>query len=151
MDQRGPVDESPKYMKPKWGKKIGAIIIHIDTIYYDKIPNPHPSTLAQGRNYHISHSGTSNREKGEILKMSHTLHVIFDQDGHRLQQSQRDTAAQGSRLGEIDEILETETQCDALGKFYRDVVGGILWVVVGFQSHLSVADIALAGKFDASF
>ena len=88
---------------------------------------------------------------GVILKMSYTLHIIFNQNRHRLQQSQRDAPTQGRSLCEIDKILETETQCDSLGKFYRDVVGGILWIVVGFQGDLAVADIALAGEFDASF
>ena len=83
--------------------------------------------------------------------MSHALHIIFNQDRHRLQQSQCNASAQGSSLSEIDQILETETQSDALRKFYRDVVGGIFWIVIGFQSYLAVANIALAGEFDTSF
>jgi hypothetical protein len=80
--------------------------------------------------------------------MSHTLHIIFNQDRHILQQSQCDTSTQGCSLGEIDEIFQTETQGNSLRKFYRDIVVGILWIVIRFQRNLSVSNISLAREFD---
>jgi hypothetical protein len=85
------------------------------------------------------------------MKMPNTFHIVFDENRHRLQQPQRDTPTQRRSLGEIDEILQTKGQGDALGELYVDVVGGGLGVVIGFESDLAVANVALAGEFDAPF
>src|SRR2546423_11386962 len=147
MDETGlwiALRATQNYLK-QVGDEIGVITIHIDTIYYYLISNPHPLTLEQGRNY-----SQPQTKAWKILKMSHTLHIIFYQDRHVLQQSQCDTSAQGGSFGEIDEIFETETQSNSLGKLYRNIVGGSLWIIIGFQSNLSVSNISLAREFDTS-
>lgn len=83
--------------------------------------------------------------------MPNTFHIILDENRHRLQQPQRDAPTQRRSLGEIDEILQTKGQGDALGKLYVDVVGGCLGVIIGFESDLAVANVALARELDASF
>jgi len=83
--------------------------------------------------------------------MPNALHIILDENRHRLQQPQRNTPAQWRSLGEIDEILQTKGQRDALGELYVDVVRGGLGVIVRFESDLAVADVALAGEFNTAF
>lgn len=83
--------------------------------------------------------------------MTHTLHVVFDENRHVIQQSQCDASAQRASFREIDQILQTKAQRHALREFYRDIIGGVLGIIVGFQCNLSITNITLAGKFDTSF
>lgn len=66
-----------------------------------------------------------------------------------LGKAELDLAGQGSGLAKIDEVLEGESQSDWLSELNRHVFGGIFDVGVLANGHGAVANVALAGEFDA--
>jgi len=84
-----------------------------------------------------------------LLKMSHSFHIVFNKNRHSLQQSQRNASAQRSSFGEIDEILQTETQRDSRREFYRDIIRRVFRVIIRFQGNLSISNISLTRELDA--
>lgn len=82
--------------------------------------------------------------------MSHTLHIIFDENRHSLQQSQSDTPTQWGSFSKIDQIFQTKAQGNALRKFDSDIIGRIFRIIIRLQSNLSISDISLTREFDTS-
>jgi hypothetical protein len=66
-----------------------------------------------------------------------------------LRKAELDLAGQGSGFAKVDEVLEGESQSDRLSKLNRHVFGGIFDVGVLANGHGAVANVALAGEFDA--
>lgn len=75
--------------------------------------------------------------------------TIFNLQRDFLGKAELDLAGQGSGLAEIDEVLEGEGQSDWLGELNRHVFGGIFDVGVLANGHGAVANVTLAGEFDA--
>ena len=82
--------------------------------------------------------------------MSDALHIVLHENRHRLQQSQRDTPTQRRRFRKINQVLQTETQTNSLRKLYGDIILRMLWIVVGFEGNLTIANVSLTRKFDTS-
>lgn len=75
--------------------------------------------------------------------------TIFNLQRNFLRKAKLDLARQSSSLAEVDEVLEGEGESDRLSKLNRDVFVGVLDVRVLANSHGTIANVTLAGEFDA--